>query len=62
MQSGDMFIPEVLLSAKSMSEAAEILKPLLSEDEMKPLPKNLKGFIRPAVCPIFPMACLAESI
>ena len=34
MQSGDMFIPEVLMSAKSMSEAVEILKPLLSEDEM----------------------------
>lgn len=35
MQSGDMFIPEVLMSAKSMSEAVEILKPLLSEDEMR---------------------------
>ena len=34
MQSGDMFIPEVLMSAKSMSGAVEILKPLLSEDEM----------------------------
>ena len=34
MQSGDMFIPEVLKSAKSMSEAVEILKPLLSEEEM----------------------------
>ena len=34
MQSGDMFIPEVLMSAKTMSEAVEILKPLLSEDEM----------------------------
>ncbi len=34
MQSGEMFIPEVLMSAKSMSEAVQILKPLLSEDEM----------------------------
>ncbi len=34
MQSGDMFIPEVLMSAKTMSEAVEILKPLLSEDDM----------------------------
>ncbi len=34
MQSGDMFIPEVLMSAKSMSEAVNILKPLISEDEM----------------------------
>lgn len=34
MQSGDMFIPEVLMSAKSMSDAVEILKPLLSEESM----------------------------
>jgi len=34
MQSGDMFIPEVLMCAKRLSEAVEILKPLLSEDEM----------------------------
>ena len=34
MQSGDMFIPEVLMSAKTMSDAVTILKPLLSEDDM----------------------------
>ena len=34
MQSGDMFIPEVLMSAKTMSAAVEILKPLLSADDM----------------------------
>ncbi|MBU2453806.1 MAG: corrinoid protein [Proteobacteria bacterium] len=34
MQSGDMFIPEVLMSARSMNEAVAILKPLLTEDEM----------------------------
>ena len=34
MQSGDMFIPEVLMSAKTMSEAVEILKPLLSVEDM----------------------------
>jgi 5-methyltetrahydrofolate--homocysteine methyltransferase len=33
MESGDMFIPEVLMAARGMSEAMTILKPLLSEDE-----------------------------
>jgi 5-methyltetrahydrofolate--homocysteine methyltransferase len=33
MQSGEMFIPEVLMSAMSMSKAVEILKPLLGEDD-----------------------------
>ena len=32
MQSGDMFIPEVLMSAKTMAAAVEILKPLLGEE------------------------------
>ena len=32
MESGDMFIPEVLMAAQAMSAAVEILKPLLSED------------------------------
>ena len=32
MQSGDMFIPEVLMAAKCMSDAVEILKPLLGDD------------------------------
>ena len=35
MQNGDMFIPEVLMSAKAMSAAVEILKPLLSADDAK---------------------------
>ena len=34
MQSGDMFIPEVLMSAKTMSAAVEILKPFLSAEDM----------------------------
>jgi 5-methyltetrahydrofolate--homocysteine methyltransferase len=33
MQSGDMFIPEVLMAAQAMSSAIEILTPLLSEGE-----------------------------
>lgn len=33
MENGDMFIPEVLMAAKSMAECVEILKPLLGGDE-----------------------------
>ena len=32
MQSGEMFIPEVLMSAQAMAAAVDILKPLLGED------------------------------
>jgi len=32
MENGDMFIPEVLMAAKSMGECVAILKPLLGED------------------------------
>lgn len=33
MESGDMFIPEVLMAARSMGEALEIIKPLLADDK-----------------------------
>jgi 5-methyltetrahydrofolate--homocysteine methyltransferase len=33
MENGDMFIPEVLMSAKTMGECVAILKPLLGEGE-----------------------------
>ena len=33
MENGDMFIPEVLMSAQTMAVCLEILKPLLGEDE-----------------------------
>lgn len=33
MENGDMFIPEVLMSAQTMSECLEILKPLLADGE-----------------------------
>ncbi len=33
MESGDMFIPEVLMAAQSMATCVEILKPLLGEGE-----------------------------
>lgn len=32
MESGDMFIPEVLMAAQAMGSCVEILKPLLGED------------------------------
>jgi 5-methyltetrahydrofolate--homocysteine methyltransferase len=34
-KSGEMFIPEVLMSARAMSGAMEILKPLLSDSEAR---------------------------
>ena len=46
MQSGDMFIPEVLRSAKTMSDAVEILKPLLSEDEMSSVGHIVIGTVK----------------
>jgi len=33
MESGDMFIPEVLMAAKAMGESVAVLKPLLGEGE-----------------------------
>ncbi len=33
MESGEMFIPEVLMAAHAMGDCVEILKPLLGEDE-----------------------------
>ncbi|MCG8632395.1 MAG: corrinoid protein [Desulfobacterales bacterium] len=33
MESGEMFIPEVLMAAQAMGSCVEILKPLLSEEE-----------------------------
>lgn len=33
MENGDMFIPEVLMAARSMGECVAILKPLLGEDD-----------------------------
>ena len=33
MENGDMFIPEVLMAAKTMGSCVEILKPMLGDDE-----------------------------
>lgn len=46
MQTGDMFIPEVLKSARCMSAAVEILKPLLGEDESSSFGKVIIGTVK----------------
>ncbi len=46
MENGDMFIPEVLMSAKAMSGALEILKPLLSAEESKSAGKVIIGTVK----------------
>jgi 5-methyltetrahydrofolate--homocysteine methyltransferase len=46
MQSGDMFIPEVLRSANAMSSTLEILRPLLSEEDMSASGKVVIGTVK----------------
>lgn len=46
MESGEMFIPEVLRSAKAMGAAVEILKPLLGEDEISTSGKIVIGTVK----------------
>jgi len=46
MESGDMFIPEVLMSARAMSFSVEILKPLLAEGEGVSAGKVLIGTVK----------------
>ncbi len=46
MQSGDMFIPEVLMSAKCMSDAVAILKPFLGEDDTNSAGHILIGTVK----------------
>jgi 5-methyltetrahydrofolate--homocysteine methyltransferase len=46
MQSGDMFIPEVLRSANAMSSALEILRPLLSAEDMSVSGKVVIGTVK----------------
>jgi 5-methyltetrahydrofolate--homocysteine methyltransferase len=43
---GDMFVPEVLMSADSMSSAMEILRPLLVESGAEMLGKILMGTVK----------------
>ncbi|MCF8106038.1 MAG: corrinoid protein [Desulfohalobiaceae bacterium] len=46
MENGDMFIPEVLMSAKAMSGTLEILKPLLTPEESKSAGKVVIGTVK----------------
>jgi 5-methyltetrahydrofolate--homocysteine methyltransferase len=46
MQSGDMFIPEVLRSATAMSSALELLRPLLSAEEMSASGRVVIGTVK----------------
>jgi 5-methyltetrahydrofolate--homocysteine methyltransferase len=46
MESGDMFIPEVLMSAKAMSAAVEILKPLLGAEDIRAAGKVVIGTVK----------------
>lgn len=46
MESGEMFIPEVLKSAKAMSAAVEILKPLLGDEGISVAGKVVIGTVK----------------
>jgi 5-methyltetrahydrofolate--homocysteine methyltransferase len=46
MECGDMFIPEVLMSAQAMSISVEILKPLLADGESASAGKVLIGTVK----------------
>jgi 5-methyltetrahydrofolate--homocysteine methyltransferase len=46
MESGDMFIPEVLMSAKCMSAAVAIIKPLLAESAIDTPKKVIIGTVK----------------
>jgi len=46
MQSAEMFIPEVLRSAKAMSKAVEILKPLLGKEDRPSMGHMVVGTVK----------------
>jgi 5-methyltetrahydrofolate--homocysteine methyltransferase len=46
MESGDMFIPEVLMVAKAMRQSLEILNPLLSEEDSASVGKVVIGTVK----------------
>lgn len=45
-KAGDMYVPEVLMSAKSMSSGLEIVKPMISAAEQKSQGKILLGTVK----------------
>lgn len=46
METGEMFIPEVLMSAKAMAAAVEILKPLLGDEPLNVSGKVVFGTVK----------------
>jgi 5-methyltetrahydrofolate--homocysteine methyltransferase len=46
MENEEMFIPEVLMAAKTMSSAVEILKPLLADEDMTAIGKVIIGTVQ----------------
>ena len=46
MESGDMFIPEVLMAAQAMGACVEIIKPQLGEDDSAQGPSVLIGTVK----------------
>jgi 5-methyltetrahydrofolate--homocysteine methyltransferase len=46
MESGDMFIPEVLMAAQAMATSVEILKPLLAEGDSSSAGKVVIGTVK----------------
>ncbi len=44
--NGDMFVPEVMMSAKALHSGMELLKPLLAADDYTPKGKILIGTVR----------------
>lgn len=46
MENEDMFIPEVLMAAKAMGSAIEILKPLLAEEDIRAMGKVIIGTVK----------------
>jgi len=45
-KNGEMFVPEVLMAAKSMSAGIEIVKPLIAENDMPSIGKVLLGTVK----------------
>jgi len=45
-KAGEMFVPEVLMAAKAMGAGVELIKPLLSADDMPSLGKVILGTVK----------------
>ena len=46
METGDMFIPEVLMAAQAMSQSVEVLKPLLADGQSSTVGKVVLGTVK----------------